>query len=111
MSLLDRFEAHLKRTTEHAWRQKDGTYIHPRAMGYGHLRNTLAMIRRWGACEKLNRELYCLAHLSAEMGDGAYDAVESEARGLERTSPHRFCMSEVPVYRAMYEEFSRRAMG
>lgn len=107
----ERFEAHLKRTNEHAWLQRTGYYIHPKAMSYGHLSNTLTMIRRWGRYKKFECEMYCIAHLSADMGDGAYDAVESEARGLERTSAHQFCMGEVPIYRTMYEEFSRRAMG
>lgn len=107
----ERFAVHLGKTTEYAWLQKNGSYIHPIAMSFDHLRHTLAMIRRWGNYEKLQRELYCLAGLSSVMGDGAYDAVSSEAHCLSVNSPHAFCMDEVPIYKAMYKEFSRRAMG
>lgn len=107
----ERFEAHLKRTSEHAWLQRNGQYIEPKHMSYDHLRHTLAMIRRWGNYEKFQRELYCIGAADSCGGDGAYDAVMSEAHGYMMTSDHWFCMDEVPIYRTMHEEFSRRRMG
>lgn len=107
----ERFKAHLKRTTKYSWVMKSGRHIHPWQMEFSHLGNTLAMIRRWGRYEKFQRELFCIGAADSCGGDGAYDAVMSEAHSYMVTSDHWFCMEEVPIYRTMYEEYRSRAMG